>query len=195
MLSARAVCVKGTKFRASNHRGNAAVLPTSLLTKPWPATTGLGSLPHGRPPPATSTYLGWLITGFQWTAAVAVGMGDRARRRFDRRACCARCRNRWLSGFATAWVELFFRNVRCSCSSSSGISCCPSCCRRASATPSKQSNPLWRQFIAAMLCLGCLPRRASRRRTGAFRHRVAAQGQKNAGLAMGFRWRRSIATC
>ena len=92
--------------------------------------------------------------------------------------------NKWLSGFATAYVELF-RNIPLLVQLFLWYFVLPELAPESIGTAYKQSNPFVQQFLASMLCLGLFTsaRVAEQVRSGI---NSLPPGQKNAGLAMGF---------
>ena len=124
--------------------------------------------------------------------AVAVGLGDRTRRR-SIIGVLRTVPNRWLSGFATAWVELF-RNIPLLVQLFIWYFVLPELLPQGLGNAIKQSNPLWQQFFAAVLCLGLSPRRVSPSRCAPVSNRCP-RGRRTPVWRWASRWRRSIATC
>lgn len=130
------------------------------------------------------TYLGWLITGFKWTVSLSLSAWVIALVVGSIIGVLRTVPNRWLSGFATAWVELF-RNIPLLVQLFIWYFVLPELLPQGIGNAIKQSNPLWQQFFAAMICLGLFTsaRVAEQVRSGI---ESLPKGQKNAGLAMGF---------
>lgn len=129
-------------------------------------------------------YLGWMLSGLKttvllslsaWLIALLVGALVGVLRTVP---------NRLLSGLATAWVELF-RNVPLLVQLFTWYFVLPELLPESLGDAYKQSNPLFQQFAAAMLCLGLFTsaRVAEQVRAGI---NALPRGQKNAGLALGF---------
>lgn len=130
------------------------------------------------------TYLGWMIYGFKmtiglslaaWVLALLVGALVGVLRTVP---------NKWLSGIATAWVELF-RNIPLLVQLFLWYFVLPELLPESLGNAYKQSNPVVQQFLAALLCLALFTsaRVAEQVRSGI---NSLPPGQKNAGLAMGF---------
>jgi glutamate/aspartate transport system permease protein len=130
------------------------------------------------------TYLGWLLTGFKWTVSLSLSAWIIALIFGATVGVLRTVPNRWLSGFAAAWVELF-RNIPLLVQLFIWYFVLPELLPPALGNAYKQSNPLWQQFFAAMICLGLFTsaRVAEQVRSGI---NSLPKGQKNAGLAMGF---------
>jgi glutamate/aspartate transport system permease protein len=92
--------------------------------------------------------------------------------------------NRWLSGLATAYVEVF-RNIPLLVQLFIWYFVLPELLPADLGNAFKQTNPLIQQFFSAMLCLGLFTaaRVAEQVRAGI---NSLPKGQKAAGLAMGF---------
>jgi len=135
-------------------------------------------------PSGSTTYLGWLMSGLEvtlalslsaWVIALIVGLFMGVFRTVP---------NRWLSGMATVYVEVF-RNTPLLVQLFIWYFVLPELVPASIGDAYKAINPFLQQFLAAMLCLALF--------TGA---RVCEQvrsginslsvGQKNAGLALGF---------
>jgi len=145
----------------------------------WNWSIFLSPVPSGE-----TTYLGWLLLGLQWTVllslcswivALAIGTVLGVLRTVP---------NRWLSGFAAGYVELF-RNVPLLVQLFIWYFVVPELLPKGMGDAFKQMNPLAQQFIAAWLCLALF---TAARVTEQVRAGInsLARGQKNAGLAMGF---------
>ena len=130
------------------------------------------------------TYLGWLITGFKWTVALSLSAWMIALVVGSIIGVLRTVPNRWLSGFATAWVELF-RNIPLLVQLFVWYFVLPELLPPSLGDAIKQSNPLLQQFLSAVICLGLFTsaRVAEQVRSGI---NALPKGQKNAGLAMGF---------
>ncbi|HEX5802289.1 MAG TPA: amino acid ABC transporter permease [Azospira sp.] len=130
------------------------------------------------------TYLGWLITGLKWTVSLSLSAWVIALIVGSIFGVLRTVPNRWLSGLATCYVEAF-RNVPLLVQLFSWYFVLPELLPAALGDAFKQSNPLWQQFFAAMLCLGLFTsaRVAEQVRSGI---NSLPKGQKAAGLAMGF---------
>jgi glutamate/aspartate transport system permease protein len=91
--------------------------------------------------------------------------------------------NKWLSGFATAYVEVF-RNIPLLVQLFIWYFVLPELLPKSMGDGFKQMNPLAQQYITALICLGLFTaaRVAEQVRAGIG---SLARGQKNAGLAMG----------
>lgn len=130
------------------------------------------------------TYLGWMFAGLKmtitlslsaWVLALLIGAVIGILRTVP---------NKWLSGFATAWVELF-RNVPLLVQLFIWYFVLPELLPEAMGNAFKQSNPVFQMFSASLLCLGLFTsaRVAEQVRAGI---NSLPKGQKNAGLALGF---------
>jgi len=130
------------------------------------------------------TYLGWLLTGLKWTVSLSLSAWVIALVLGSIVGVLRTVPNRWLSGIATAYVEVF-RNVPLLVQLFSWYFVLPELLPPTLGDAFKQSNPLLQQFLAAMLCLGLFTsaRVAEQMRSGI---QSLPKGQKNAGLAMGF---------
>ncbi len=129
-------------------------------------------------------YLGWMLSGLKttillslsaWAIALVLGALIGVLRTVP---------NRVLSGLATAWVEMF-RNVPLLVQLFIWYFVLPELLPQSLGDAYKQSNPLFQQFAAAMVCLGLF---TSARVAEQVRAGISAlpKGQKNAGLALGF---------
>jgi len=132
----------------------------------------------------SDTYLGWLLTGLKWTVMLSLSAWVIALVVGSIVGVLRTVPNRWLSGLATAYVEAF-RNVPLLVQLFSWYFVLPELLPTELGDAFKQSNPLWQQFAAAVLCLGLFTsaRVAEQVRSGI---NSLPRGQKNAGLAMGF---------
>lgn len=130
------------------------------------------------------TYLGWLLTGLKWTVSLSLSAWVIALILGTIVGVLRTVPNRWLSGLATAYVELF-RNIPLLVQLFIWYFVLPELLPPALGDAFKQSHPLWQQFFAAMVCLGLFTsaRVAEQVRSGI---NSLPRGQKAAGLAMGF---------
>ncbi|MCP5269132.1 MAG: amino acid ABC transporter permease [Zoogloeaceae bacterium] len=130
------------------------------------------------------TYMGWLLTGLKWTVSLSLSAWVIALVVGSIVGILRTAPNRWLSGLATAYVELF-RNIPLLVQLFIWYFVLPELLPEKMGMAFKQSNPLWQQFFAAMLCLGLFTaaRVAEQVRAGI---ESLPKGQKAAGLAMGF---------
>jgi glutamate/aspartate transport system permease protein len=131
-----------------------------------------------------TTYLGWMLQGLwatislsltAWVIALVVGSVVGVLRTWP---------NRWLSGLATAWVEVF-RNIPLLVQLFLWYFVMPELLPASLGTQLKQAPPGTQQFLAAMICLGLF---TSARVSEQVRSGIGAlsRGQKAAGLALGF---------
>ncbi|MFL9926398.1 amino acid ABC transporter permease [Herbaspirillum lusitanum] len=132
-------------------------------------------------PSSNETYLGWLLSGLKvtfllgltaWLIALALGTVLGIMRTLP---------NRWLSGFAACYVELF-RNVPLLVQIFIWYFAMPEILPFGDAI--KALDPLMQQFVTSMLCLGLFTaaRVCEQVRSGID---SLPRGQKNAGLALG----------
>jgi len=130
------------------------------------------------------TYLGWMIYGFKMTIGLSLAAWVLALLIGALVGVLRTVPNKWLSGIATAWVELF-RNIPLLVQLFLWYFVLPELLPESLGNAYKQSNPVVQQFLAAMLCLALFTsaRVAEQVRSGI--HSLPP-GQKNAGLAMGF---------
>ena len=130
------------------------------------------------------TYLGWLLTGLKWTVTLSLSAWVIALIVGSIFGVLRTVPNRWLSGLATCYVEAF-RNVPLLVQLFSWYFVLPELLPPALGNAFKQSDPLFQQFISAMVCLGLFTaaRVAEQVRSGI---NSLPRGQKAAGLAMGF---------
>ncbi len=129
-------------------------------------------------------YLGWMFSGLKmtiglsltaWVVALLLGALVGVLRTVPNRA---------LAGIASGYVELF-RNVPLLVQLFIWYFVLPELLPQSLGDAYKQSNPILQQFLASMVCLGLFTsaRVAEQVRTGI---NSLPQGQKNAGLALGF---------
>lgn len=131
----------------------------------------------------STTYLGWLLQGLEWTVALSLSAWLVALLLGTLFGVLRTVPSRWLSALGAGYVE-FFRNVPLLVQLFTWYFVLPELLPPAWGNAVKQMNPLLQQFLAAWLCLACF--------TGA---RVAEQvragieslprGQKAAALALG----------
>lgn len=131
-----------------------------------------------------TTYLGWMFYGFKMTVGLSLSAWLIALVLGALVGVLRTVPNKWLSGLATAYVELF-RNIPLLVQLFLWYFVLPELVPESIGSAYKQSNPIVQQFLAAMLCLGLFTsaRVAEQVRSGI---NSLPPGQKNAGLAMGF---------
>jgi glutamate/aspartate transport system permease protein len=111
-------------------------------------------------PFGNTTYLGWLWSGFQVTVAVDNGLDYRVSCRLAVRYSAHRP-NRFLSGIGTCYVELF-RNVPLIVQFFTWYLVVPELLPENIGMWFKSElDPNIQFFVSSMMCLGCLPLRAS----------------------------------
>ncbi len=134
-------------------------------------------------PSGETSYLGWMISGFEttlalslsaWLIALVIGSGMGVLRTVP---------NRWLAGLAAAYVELF-RNIPLLVQLFIWYFVLPELLPAGLGDAYKGTNPLLQQFVAAMVCLGLFTgaRVCEQVRSGI---NSLPRGQKYAGLALG----------
>jgi len=130
------------------------------------------------------TYLGWMFAGLKMTITLSLSAWVLALLIGSVIGVLRTVPNKWLSGFATAWVELF-RNVPLLVQLFIWYFVLPELLPEAVGNAFKQSNPVFQMFSASLLCLGLFTsaRVAEQVRAGI---NSLPKGQKNAGLALGF---------
>lgn len=130
------------------------------------------------------TYLGWLLTGLQWTVTLSLSAWMIALIVGSIVGVLRTVPNRWLSGVATVYVEVF-RNIPLLVQLFIWYFVLPELLPRDIGDAFKQTKPFVQQFMAATLCLGLFTaaRVAEQVRAGI---NSLPKGQKAAGLAMGF---------
>ena len=130
------------------------------------------------------TYLGWMFAGLKMTITLSLSAWVLALLIGSVIGVLRTVPNKWLSGFATAWVELF-RNVPLLVQLFIWYFVLPELLPEAVGNTFKQSNPVFQMFSASLLCLGLFTsaRVAEQVRAGI---NSLPKGQKNAGLALGF---------
>lgn len=130
------------------------------------------------------TYLGWMFAGLKMTITLSLSAWVLALLIGSVIGVLRTVPNKWLSEFATAWVELF-RNVPLLVQLFIWYFVLPELLPEAVGNAFKQSNPVFQMFSASLLCLGLFTsaRVAEQVRAGI---NSLPKGQKNAGLALGF---------
>jgi glutamate/aspartate transport system permease protein len=130
-----------------------------------------------------TTYLGWILAGFETTIALSLLAWVMALLLGALMGVLRTVPNRYLSGMATAYVELF-RNVPLLVQLFSWYFVLPELLPPAWGNAYKQLNPFLQQFLAAVICLGLF---TSARVCEQVRSGIESlpRGQKNAGLALG----------
>lgn len=136
-----------------------------------------------RTPDGSATYLEWLLTGLEWTIILGLTAWLMALALGSLLGVLRTVPNRWLSGIAAVYVEVF-RNIPLLVQLFIWYFVLPELLPERLGTGIKQMNPLGQQFLAAFLCLGfyTAARVCEQVRAGIG---SLARGQKNAGLAMG----------
>jgi glutamate/aspartate transport system permease protein len=129
------------------------------------------------------TYLGWMLAGFKMTIALSLSAWVLALLIGALIGVLRTVPNKWLAGFATAYVELF-RNIPLLVQLFIWYFVLPELLPRPLGDAFKQSNPMMQQFLASMVCLALFTsaRVAEQVRAGI---NSLPKGQKNAGLALG----------
>jgi len=130
------------------------------------------------------TYLGWMFAGLKMTVTLSLSAWVIALLLGALVGVLRTVPNKVLSGFATAYVELF-RNIPLLVQLFIWYFVLPELLPKAMGDAFKQSNPVFQMFSASMLCLGLFTsaRVAEQVRAGI---NSLPKGQKNAGLALGF---------
>lgn len=130
------------------------------------------------------TYLAWLFEGLKWTLTLSLSAWIIALLAGSIVGVLRSAPNRWLSGLATAYVEIF-RNIPLLVQLFIWYFVLPELLPIEMGNSFKQLNPLVQQFLSAMVCLGLFTsaRIAEQVRSGI---NSLPPGQKNAGLALGF---------
>ena len=131
-----------------------------------------------------STYLGWMLSGLQVTLALSLSAWAVALALGSLMGVLRTVPNRWLSGLASAYVEVF-RNIPLLVQLFIWYFVLPEVLPFGLGDAFKQElDPLTQQFVAAMLCLAFF---TSARVCEQVRAGIGAlpRGQKNAGLALG----------
>ncbi|MFL9877169.1 amino acid ABC transporter permease [Herbaspirillum rhizosphaerae] len=130
------------------------------------------------------TYVDWLLSGLSITLALGLSAWLIALTLGTLLGIMRTLPNRWLSGIAATYVELF-RNVPLLVQIFIWYFAMPEILPFGMGDAIKSMSPLAQQFTTAMLCLGFFTaaRVCEQVRSGI---RALPPGQKNAGLAMGF---------
>jgi len=130
------------------------------------------------------TYVDWLLSGLSITLALGLSAWLIALTLGTLLGIMRTLPNRWLSGIAATYVELF-RNVPLLVQIFIWYFAMPEILPFGMGEAIKSLSPLAQQFTTAMLCLGFFTaaRVCEQVRSGI---RALPPGQKNAGLAMGF---------
>ena len=130
------------------------------------------------------TYLGWMLSGLKMTIALSLSAWVLALALGALVGVLRTAPNKWLSGLATAYVELF-RNIPLLVQLFIWYFVLPELLPESIGNAYKQSNPMLQQFLASMICLALFTsaRVAEQIRAGI---NSLPKGQKNAGLALGF---------
>jgi glutamate/aspartate transport system permease protein len=130
------------------------------------------------------TYVDWLLSGLSITLALGLSAWLIALTLGTLLGIMRTLPNRWLSGIAATYVELF-RNVPLLVQIFIWYFAMPEILPFGMGEAIKSMSPLAQQFTTAMLCLGFFTaaRVCEQVRSGI---RALPPGQKNAGLAMGF---------
>ena len=134
-------------------------------------------------PSGSDTYLGWMFAGLQMTITLSLAAWVIALLLGATVGVLRTVPNKWLSGLATAYVELF-RNIPLLVQLFIWYFVLPELLPASLGNAFKQSHPVFQQFMAEMLCLGLF---TSARVAEQVRARINSlpRGQKNAGLALG----------
>lgn len=129
------------------------------------------------------TYLGWMFAGFKMTITLSLTAWVLALLLGALFGVLRTVPNKVLAGIATAYVELF-RNIPLLVQLFIWYFVLPELLPESIGNAYKQSNPVFQQFFAAMVCLGLFTsaRVAEQVRAGI---NSLPRGQKNAGLALG----------
>lgn len=129
------------------------------------------------------TYIDWLLQGLQWTLMLSLSSWVIALLVGSLIGVLRTVPNRWLSGLATCYVEVF-RNIPLLVQLFIWYFVLPELLPVTWGNAFKQMNPLAQQFLAAMVCLGLFTaaRVAEQVRAGI---NSLPRGQKAAGLALG----------
>ena len=130
------------------------------------------------------TYLGWMLSGLKMTLGLSLSAWALALLLGAVIGVLRTVPNRWLSGLAATYVELF-RNIPLLVQLFIWYFVLPELLPESLGNAYKQSNPILQQFLAAMVCLGLFTsaRVAEQVRAGI---NSLPRGQKNAALALGF---------
>jgi glutamate/aspartate transport system permease protein len=134
-------------------------------------------------PDGSATYLDWLISGLGWTVAVSLSAWVLALALGAMLGVMRTAPNKWLSGIATAYVEIF-RNIPLLVQLFVWYFVVPELLPFGLGDRVKQMDPTLNAFLTSFICLGLFTaaRVCEQVRAGV---NSLAKGQKNAGLAMG----------
>ena len=136
-------------------------------------------------PTGETTYLGWMLSGLQTTVTLSLCAWVMALALGSLMGVLRTVPNKWLSGLAAAYVEVF-RNIPLLVQLFIWYFVLPELLPFGLGDAFKQQlNPLTQQFLSAMVCLGFFTsaRVCEQVRAGI---NSLPRGQKNAGLALGF---------
>lgn len=130
------------------------------------------------------TYLGWMLSGLEMTVVLSLSAWALALLIGGLMGVLRTVPNKFLSGIATAHVELF-RNIPLLVQLFIWYFVLPELLPETLGNAFKQMNPVVQQMLASVLCLGLFTsaRVAEQVRAGI---ESLPKGQKNAGLALGF---------
>jgi glutamate/aspartate transport system permease protein len=130
-----------------------------------------------------TTYLGWMIAGFETTIALSLLAWAMALLLGSLTGVLRTVPNRFWAGLAAAYVE-FFRNVPLLVQLFSWYFVLPELIPSTLGNAYKQLNPFLQQFLAALVCLGFF---TSARVCEQVRSGIESlpRGQRSAGLALG----------
>jgi glutamate/aspartate transport system permease protein len=134
-------------------------------------------------PDGAATYVDWLISGLGWTVSVALSAWVLALALGTVLGVMRTVPNQWLSGLATAYVEIF-RNIPLLVQLFIWYFVVPEVLPFGIGERVKQMDPTLNAFLTSFICLGLFTaaRVCEQVRAGID---SLAKGQKNAGLAMG----------
>jgi glutamate/aspartate transport system permease protein len=136
-------------------------------------------------PTGETTYLGWMLSGLQTTVTLSLCAWVMALALGSLMGVLRTVPNKWLSGFASAYVEIF-RNIPLLVQLFIWYFVLPELLPFGLGDAFKQQlDPVTQQFVSAMVCLGFFTsaRVCEQVRSGI---NSLPRGQKNAGLALGF---------
>ncbi len=137
-----------------------------------------------RVPSGETSYLGWMLSGLETTLALSLSAWIIALVMGSVMGVLRTVPNRWLSGIAALYVEVF-RNIPLLVQLFIWYFVLPELLPSGIGNAYKQMHPLLQQFAAAMVCLGLFTgaRVCEQVRSGI---NSLPRGQKYAGLALGF---------
>lgn len=135
-------------------------------------------------PSGDTTYLGWMLSGLKMTVTLSLSAWVMALVLGSIMGVLRTVPSRWLSGIATAYVEVF-RNIPLLVQLFIWYFVLPELLPTGLGNRFKQMDPTFQQFLSALVCLGFF---TSARICEQVRAGIGSlpPGQKNAGLAMGF---------